>query len=83
MVNFTVEWQNNTTMKHLTSKMKVEITFKHYDNSCGDGCCVDYGTVTEVNGEEVESYSQDIDTILKGILEKLGYNVTIANIYED
>jgi hypothetical protein len=63
--------------------MKVEITFKHYNNSCGDGCCIDYGTITEVNGEELEFRNEDTETIVRGILEKLGYEVEIESIYED
>jgi hypothetical protein len=71
----------NTTTKHLT--MKIEITFKHYDHSCADGCCLDYGIITTVNGEELDFRNTDTETIVEGILEKLGYNVTIENIYED
>ncbi len=63
--------------------MKVKITFENYNNSCGDGCCLDYGTITKVNGEELEFRNSDTETIVKGILEKLGYNVTIETIYED
>ena len=63
--------------------MKVEITFKHYDHSCADGCCSDYGIITTVNGEELDFGNTDTETIVQGILEKLGYNVTIENIYED
>ena len=63
--------------------MQVRITFKHYDNSCADGCCYDYGMVTTVNGEELSFRNTDTETIIQGILEKLGYNVTIENIYED
>ena len=62
--------------------MKVDITIKHYNNSCGDGCCLDYGTITEVNGEQVVD-SEDIETIVRRILEKLGYEVEIESIYED
>jgi hypothetical protein len=63
--------------------MKVKITFKEYDSTCGDGCCYDYGMITTVNGEELEFKNTDAETIVKGILEKLGYNVTIENIYDD
>ena len=62
--------------------MKVKITFENYNNSCADGCCLDYGTITEVNGEQVVD-SQDIETIVKRVLEKLGYKVEIESIYED
>lgn len=63
--------------------MQVKITFKHYGAYCGDGCCYDYGMVTKVNGEELEFRNEDTETIVLGILEKLGYEVEIENIYED
>ena len=61
----------------------IKITFKHYDHSCADGCCLDYGIITTVNGEELSFRNIDTETIVEGILEKLGYNVTIETIYED
>jgi hypothetical protein len=63
--------------------MKVEITFKHYESYCADGCCSDYGIITTVNGEELAFRNTDTETIVKGILEQLGYNVTIESTYED
>lgn len=63
--------------------MKVEITFKHYGAYCGDGCCYDYGMVTKVNDKELDFRNTDTETIVQGILEKLGYNVTIESTYED
>lgn len=63
--------------------MQVRITFKHYGAYCGDGCCsVDF-TKTSVNGEELDFGNTDTETIVQGILEKLGYNVTIESTYED
>ncbi len=63
--------------------MKVKITFENYNYDCGSGCCVDYGTITTVNGEELEFRNEDTETIVRGILEKLGYEVEIESIYED
>ena len=63
--------------------MKVKITFKEYESTCGDGCCYDYGMITTVNGEELEFGNTDTETIVRGILEKLGYEVEIENVYED
>ena len=63
--------------------MQVKITFKHYESYCADGCCYDYGMVTKVNGEELDFRNTDTDTIVQGILEKLGYEVEIETIYED
>ena len=36
-----------------------------------------------VNGEELDFRNMDTETIVEGILEKLGYNVTIESTYED
>jgi len=58
-------------------KKTLKIDLQEYENSCGDGCCLDYGTVTTVNGVELPFHNQDIETILRQILEHLGYNVEI------
>jgi hypothetical protein len=63
--------------------MQVNITFKHYDSYCGDGCCQGDFIKTFVNGEELDFGNTDTETIVQGILEKLGYNVTIESTYED
>ena len=76
-----IQHSRNTTTKHLI--MKIEITFKHYGAYCGDGCCSGDFTKTSVNGEELDFGNTDTDTIVQGILEKLGYEVEIENIYED
>lgn len=61
---------------------KVKINFKEYMYQCGDGCCTEYGTITTVNGEELEFRNEDTSTIVKGILEKLGYEVEITHDYD-
>jgi len=48
-----------------------------YGYHCGDGCCYDYGTVTYVNGVELPLHNQDTPTILRQVLEHLGYEVNI------
>jgi hypothetical protein len=63
-------------------KNKVKIHFSEYWYKCGDGCCDDYGTITTVNGEELEFRNEDTSTIVKGILEKLGYEVEITHDYD-
>jgi hypothetical protein len=63
--------------------MRVKITLQEYESYCGDGCCLDYGTITTVNGEELGFRNTDTETIVRGILEKLGYEVEIENVYED
>lgn len=64
-------------MKHV----KIELT--EYYHECGDGCCTTYGTITKVNGKELESHNQDAGTILQQVLEELGYTVEIDENYED
>lgn len=61
---------------------KVKIHFREYWYKCGDGCCDDYGTITTVNGEELDFRNEDTSTIVQGILEKLGYEVEITHDYD-
>ena len=61
---------------------KVKIDMHEYYHTCSDGCCTDYGTIIKVNGVELPSYNQDTYTILKQVLEHLGYNVEINETYE-
>jgi hypothetical protein len=56
---------------------KLNITLEDYDSTCFDGCCYNYGTITTVNGVELECHNQDTESIVRQILEHLGYNVTI------
>lgn len=60
---------------------KLDIILNEYDYDCADGCCNNYGTITTVNGEELLAHNSDTYTILKQILEHLGYNVTITELY--
>jgi len=60
----------------------IKIKFTEYDRKCGDGCCDVFGTITEVNGVELRGHSQDVDTIVKNILEHLGYEVEIEYKYD-
>lgn len=57
---------------------KVKIEFNHYHNTCGDGCCDNYGTITTVNGVELECHNSDVETIVKEILKQLGYEVEMV-----
>ena len=63
------------------NNMKVKIKLEEYNYDCSDGCCTNYGTITSVNGEELSCHNQDVETILRGVLEKLGYDVDIESIY--
>jgi hypothetical protein len=60
---------------------KVTIELNEYRTTCLGGCCTDYGTVTKVNGKELECHNQDVGTILKGVLEELGYDAEIIETY--
>ena len=57
--------------------IKIKLTEYNYD--CADGCCTHYGTITEVNGVELPCHNQDAETILRQVLEHLGYKVEIKN----
>ena len=58
---------------------KLVIELESFGHSCSDGCCYDYGTITRVNGVELASYSEDTGTILKQVLEHLGYEVELKD----
>jgi hypothetical protein len=60
----------------------IKIKFTEYHYKCGDGCCDIYGTVTEVNGVEMQCHNQDIETIVRQILEHLGFTVEIENVWQ-
>jgi hypothetical protein len=62
--------------------MKVKINLRDYVYTCGDGCCTDYGTVTTVNGVELDCHNEDRVTILTKVLEHLGYEVEIEESYD-
>ena len=55
----------------------LQIELHEYGNSCSDGCCFEYGTITTVNGVELPSHTQDAASILSQVLEHLGYRVEI------
>lgn len=61
----------------LSFKPSVNIKLEDYHYKCGDGCCDEYGTVTTVNGTELDFRNTDREIILQGVLEHLGYNVKI------
>jgi hypothetical protein len=63
-------------------KPKLEINLNEYYYDCAEGCCTNYGTITTVNGVELESHNQDSYTMIKQILEHLGYEVEITEISE-
>ena len=44
--------------------------------------CEDYGTVTKVNGVKLPIMNQETGTIVKKILEHIGYEVEVIETYE-
>jgi len=60
---------------------KVKIELNEYTDYCSDGCCTDYGTIIKVNGVELSSHSNDVGTIVTQILEQLGYEVELIELY--
>lgn len=62
---------------------KIHITLQDYQYTCGDGCCHTWGTITTVNGEELASQNQDVETILEEVLAKLGIDATVERLYDE
>jgi hypothetical protein len=61
----------------MAQKKKLKIKMIDYCHFCTDGCCLDYGTITEVNGHQMAVVNQDAATILECVLEFLGYEVEV------
>jgi hypothetical protein len=61
--------------------MKVKIELDEYIYNCADGCCTNFGTTTTVNGVELDLNNQDAGTIVKMVLEHLGYEVELIETY--
>lgn len=61
---------------------KIQIKLTDYMTTCGYGCCTNFGTITEVNGVELECHNQDVGTIVTQILEHLGYEVELTELYD-
>lgn len=61
----------------------LKISMRDYSNECGDGCCHDYGTITTVNGVQMQAHNTDKETIMRQVLEYLGYKVEIEYGDED
>jgi len=61
----------------VTTKIQLNISLNHYSYECGDGCCSNYGTITTVNGVELDCHNEDAATILEQVLEHLGYDVNV------
>ena len=55
----------------------LKITFTEYGYSCGDGCCYNSGIITSINGFQLPNQNEDTGTIVKEILEYLGYTVEV------
>ncbi len=60
---------------------KLNINLNDYEYKCGDGCCDNYGTITTIDGIELSCHNQDPGTIVKQILEHLGYEVKVTLSY--
>ena len=53
---------------------EVLIELEEWDHTCGDGCCLTYGTNIYVNGEQLENEDgTSSHQLLKAVLTKLGY----------
>jgi len=63
-------------------KKKLTITLTEYSYECGDGCCTNFGNITNINGVDLDCHNQDTQTILQQVLEHLGYEVDITQNYD-
>lgn len=64
------------------SKEKIKIELHDYSYDCADRCCTNYGTITKVNGQELETHNTDRTTIIENILRHLGYEVEVEETYD-
>jgi len=62
-------------------KNKLNINLTEYTYDCSDGCCTTFGIITTVNDVELPYNNQDTETILRQVLEHLGYEVDIEYSY--
>jgi hypothetical protein len=62
-------------------KKEINIELDEYNYNCSDNCCTSYGTVTTLNGVELQNHNQDAASILEQVLIHLGYKVTIKETY--
>ena len=60
---------------------KIKIELDEWDSSCSDGCCLSFGTTIKVDGVQLDSTNQDAGTIVREILEHLGYEVELVETY--
>jgi hypothetical protein len=59
-------------------KENLKIKTKSWNYTCGDGCCYTWGTDVFINGKKItQGKSDNINTILKEVLEYLGYQIKI------
>ena len=63
---------------------KINITFNHWEYTCGDGCCYEDGIAMSINGEEVcHNVSYNEQEVARSILKYLGIdNYSIDEIYD-
>jgi hypothetical protein len=64
-------------------KENLKIKTKSWDYTCGDGCCTTWGQDVFINNEKVSTGDyNNIELILKEVLEHLGYEIDIDIDYE-
>ena len=60
------------------SKKSVNIEIVDWEYTCADKCCYDWGVDVYIDGEKIDEVTyEDTESILKAVLEKLGYKVRI------
>lgn len=70
-------------MEKIVTNKKIKIELDEWIWECGDGCCTNYGTTTQVDGVIMPLDNQDVGTIVTMILEHLGYEVELIETYDN
>jgi len=64
-------------------KEKLKIKLERWESVCADGCCHDWGLRKTINGVELFNQNDDVGFAIQDILEHLGYEVELEEIFTD
>lgn len=49
-----------------------DIVFEHYQYTCSDGCCDEYGVNVYINGFNLNCDGSDVEQVVRSLMEFLG-----------
>ena len=61
------------TSSHKLIKNKFTFTIEDWNHTCGDGCCDSWGKDIFIEEERLEEQNENIENIVKQVIESLGY----------